>query len=176
MSQPIAKKKGKIMIFIDNSYIFHNFRRYNFKADYEKLKEIINQNRNLVAIYLYVGLVYPIKIETKKWLDNLKKKSGYVIETHFVKHTAEGVTEKKIDVVMAVDMISNAYENAYDTAILVSGDGDFLPVVSKLKQLNKRVEIWGFKDMIANVLMKEFTLEDIHYIDDFLDDIKLIEE
>ncbi|GAG58010.1 unnamed protein product, partial [marine sediment metagenome] len=36
------------------------------------------------------------------------------------------------------DIISLAYENAYDTAVLVSGDGDFVPVVKKVKELDKK--------------------------------------
>lgn len=47
----------------------------------------------------------------------------------FYQGTREG--EKGVDVGIAVDMISKASD--YDTAILVSGDADFLPVVRYLK-------------------------------------------
>ena len=37
-------------------------------------------------------------------------------------------------------MVSFAYENKYDTAILVSGDGDFVPAIKKVQKLGKKVE------------------------------------
>ena len=44
------------------------------------------------------------------------------------------------DIHLATDMLSFAYENKYDTAILVSGDGDFVPVIKKVQKLGKKVE------------------------------------
>jgi len=56
---------------------------------------------------------------------------------------------------------------------LVSGDGDFVPVIKKLKELEKNVEVWAFKYSLANALKEEFGLENIHYLDDILSEIKM---
>ena len=77
------------------------------------------------------------------------------------------------DIKIAIDIISLAYENAYDTAVLVSGDGDFVPVVKKLKQLDKNVEVWAFKYSLANTLKDELEQESIYYLDDILSKIKM---
>jgi len=37
-------------------------------------------------------------------------------------------------------MVKYAFLNAYDTAILVSGDGDFYPAVMTVKDIGKKVE------------------------------------
>ena len=163
----------QIVIFIDNSNIFQGFRKYSVKVDYEKLKNVITKNRLLHEIILYEGVVYPISPEKMKWYKNLKNKSGYTIKTSFNKIALGDRIEKKVDIKIAIDMISLAYENAYDTAVLVSGDGDFIPVVKKLKQMNKNVEIWGFKYSIANALKEEFVQENINYLDDVLSRIKM---
>jgi uncharacterized protein (TIGR00288 family) len=47
--------------------------------------------------------------------------------------------EKGIDVYIAVDMIQMAYENRYDIAILISGDGDLAQAVSVAKNRGKHV-------------------------------------
>ena len=44
------------------------------------------------------------------------------------------------DIYLANDLLVGAYENLYDTAILVSGDEDFIPVINTLKRLNKKTE------------------------------------
>ena len=127
----------RISIFIDNSNIFKGFKKYNIKVDYQKLKDAIVRNRELQAIFLYEGIIYPINPNKKKWYNDLKLISGYTVKTSFDKLTKTNVIEKKIDIKMAIDIISLAYEDKYDTAVLVTGDGDFVPVVKKLKHLNK---------------------------------------
>ena len=47
---------------------------------------------------------------------------------------------------MAVDMVENAGENKFDTAIIVSGDGDFVPAVKAVQRKGKLVENVYFKN------------------------------
>lgn len=49
-------------------------------------------------------------------------------------------TEKGVDVDLATDMLANAFDDTYDTAILVSGDGDYVPAVREVITLGKIVE------------------------------------
>ena len=163
----------RIIIFIDNSNIFKGFRKYNIKANYEKLKNIITKGRKLHGIFLYEGIVYPLSPEKKKWYKDLSEKSGYMIKTSFDKITFNDAFEKKIDIKIAIDVISLAYENAYDTAVLVSGDGDFVPVIKKVKELDKNVEVWAFRYSLANALKEELKQENLYYLDDILSRIKM---
>ena len=163
----------RIVIFIDNSNIFQGFRKYDIKADYEKLKLLITKDRILQSVFLYEGVVYPISPEKKNWYEELSNRSGYVIKANFDKITSSGVFEKKIDINIAIDIISLAYENAYDTAVLVSGDGDFLPVVKKVKELHKKVEIWAFRYSLANTLKDELNPKKVFYLDDILNKIEI---
>ena len=163
----------RIIIFIDNSNIFKGFRKYNVKADYEKLKNIIIKGRKLNGIFLYEGVVYPMSPEKKKWYKDLSNKSGYVIKASFDKRTLNDTIEKKIDIKIAIDIISLAYENAYDTAVLVSGDGDFIPVVKKVKELGRDFELWAFRYSLANALREELEQRNIYYLDDILSTIKM---
>ena len=163
----------RVVIFIDNSNIFQGFRKYDIKADYEKLKNAITNNRELHGIFLYEGVVYPMSAEKKKWYEALSKKSGYVIKASFDKIASSGAIEKKVDIKIAIDIISLAYENVYDTAVLVSGDGDFVPVVKKVKELDKDVELWAFRYSLANTLKKELGPEKIYYMDDILSKIEM---
>ena len=163
----------RIVIFIDNSNIFQGFRKYNIKADYEKLKEILTKGRSLQDIFLYEGIVYPMSPEKKKWYKDLISHSGYVIKVSFDKIAGNEAIEKKVDIQMAIDIVSLAYENAYDIAVLVSGDGDFVPVVSKIKELGKNVELWAFQYSLANALREELEPENVNYLDNILNKIKI---
>lgn len=163
----------RIAIFIDNSNIFKGFQKYGVQVDYEKLKNLITQGRRLEGIYLYEGVVYPISQAKVNWYKELSERSGYIIKATFDKIIPKGAIEKKVDINIAIDIISLGYENVYDTAVLVSGDGDFVPVVEKLLDMDKEVEIWAFKYSLANALTEKIGSENIYYIDDILNKIKL---
>ncbi len=64
-------------------------------------------------------------------------------------------TVKEDDIHLAVDMLKLAYNNAYDTAILVSSDGDFVPAVQAVKEIGKNVENIGFKTKFSWHLKQE---------------------
>lgn len=163
----------RIMIFIDNSNIFKGFRKYKVKIDYEKLKQTITAQRSLEGILLYEGIFYPISNAKKKWYNDLRNNSGYEIVTSFDKRVEGNAIEKKIDVKLAIDVVSYAYEDKYDTAVLVSGDGDFVPVLEKIKSLGKNVEVWAFKYSLAKALQEEVTKDRMYYMDKILNKIKM---
>jgi len=96
-----------------------------------------------------------------------------VIKASFDKIGINEAIEKKIDIKIAIDIISFIFENTYDTAVLISGDGDFVPVVKKIKELDKNVEVWVFRYSLANALKEEFKQKDINYLDEILSKIKM---
>ena len=42
-------------------------------------------------------------------------------------------------------MLSHAFDDAFDVAVLVSGDEDFVPMVEELKRRGKQVYGWFFR-------------------------------
>lgn len=53
---------------------------------------------------------------------------------------------------LACDMVLFAKQDLYDVAILVSGDGDFIPAVERIKDMGKIVEVASFSDEICGEL------------------------
>lgn len=49
--------------------------------------------------------------------------------------------EKETDVNIAKDLLTKAFYNAYDTAILISADSDFIPVLKSIREIGKNVEV-----------------------------------
>ena len=47
--------------------------------------------------------------------------------------------EKGVDVMISADMVSMAYEDKYDTAYLLSADGDFTHAIKKVRDIGKKV-------------------------------------
>ena len=52
-------------------------------------------------------------------------------------------------------MITNACKNNYDVAILVAGDGDYIPLVEAVKNEGCRVIVWFVQDGINEKLKQK---------------------
>jgi uncharacterized LabA/DUF88 family protein len=55
------------------------------------------------------------------------------------------VDEKGSDINIAVQLITKAYHGAYDTAVILSGDTDYLPIYDVLNTIGKTVVVVGVK-------------------------------
>ena len=59
--------------------------------------------------------------------------------------------EKGIDVQLAVDLLIDAFDNKYDTAVIISSDTDMVPAINVVRnRLGKKVEYVGFSIPTAN--------------------------
>ena len=55
---------------------------------------------------------------------------------------------------IAVESLSLAHQDAFDVALLVSGDGDYIELVEALKRLGKHVECAMFRNQSAGILLE----------------------
>jgi hypothetical protein len=51
---------------------------------------------------------------------------------------------KGVDITLARDFLMNAFHNNYDAAVLITGDADYLPIVSEVKKMGKLVYVIFF--------------------------------
>lgn len=61
---------------------------------------------------------------------------------------------KSVDIMLATEMLSHAYRKNYDIAVLVSGDGDYVPVVEAVKAEGCRVILWFFEEGLSPLLRR----------------------
>ena len=103
----------------------------------------------------------PHRMSTYNWITGLKNQNFFdVIEGSHIARPAKGfnkntmdpnnsetfyIDEKGTDVNLAVHAISKGLHNAYDTAIIVSGDTDYIPVMDTLNSIGKMVVVVGIK-------------------------------
>ncbi len=175
----------RVMIFIDGSNLFHGIRYLNIKVDYSKLIEFLRESRRLVRAYFYTAVPQEkdVKKGTAEW-DSLQRQKRFLDELSFMgikvktanlrKLPSGEYIEKEVDIMLATDMLSLAYQDAYDTAILVSGDSDFVYTVEEVQRIGKRVENATFKKTSSYLLRKvcdRFILLD-NYLDRFIMETK----
>jgi uncharacterized LabA/DUF88 family protein len=157
------------MIFIDGSNLFHSWRRVTTKPlDTAKLVENLKTGRNLIRTYYFHSDRVPPKPEETAYHDWLRH-HGMEVVTRPLKlrststkcekcgqlSSREIRVEKGVDVALVTMMLSFGFRHVYDTAVLVSGDEDYIGAVEELKHLGKRVEIAAFEGSTSPNLRKK---------------------
>ena len=162
MDKNSNNQKERVSIFIDGSNLYHSLRMLNgIKIDFQKLINELTKNRIMINTFYYIA---PLDIDSdkdkywkhQKFLSILEKIPRFKVVLctlrKYKKNSDEsGFALKGDDVYLANDLLVGAYENLYDTAILVSGDEDFVPVVNTLKRLKKKTENAFVKNPLTKV-------------------------
>ncbi|MFA4890505.1 MAG: NYN domain-containing protein [Candidatus Paceibacterota bacterium] len=148
----------RVIIFLDGSNFYHRLKdqELDFKQllsfDYRKFSEWLAHGRIIVSCIYYVGLVRKEKnnskseelVKNQQKLFSLLKNHGWEVKTGFMMVHNKGYKEKGVDVKLAIDVLDMAYQNKYDTAIIVSSDTDLIPGIIRAKELKKKIEYIGF--------------------------------
>ena len=168
----------RVAIFIDGSNFYHSvrdtFSLHDNQINFPKLIEILRNGRLLLGVYYYnapldIKFNKEVYWKQQKFFADLRKTPAlHIILAHMRKTEHDGkvfYSVKGDDIHLAIDMVSFAYENLYDTAILVSGDGDFEPAVKRAQKLGKKVENAYFSisrsSLLKQVCNKSMLLDDI---------------
>ncbi len=147
----INKHKGqRIAVFLDVQNLYHSAKNlYNARVDFSKVVETAVSKRNLIRSFAYV-----IKTKTgeeKSFFEALIN-LGIEIRVKDLQEFHGGLKKGDWDVGIAVDAIRMS--PTLDAIVLVTGDGDFVPLVDYLKNRGKRVEVIGF-ERSASLKLKE---------------------
>lgn len=159
----------RIAILVDGSNLYHYLRELKLTGlaefDYKAFAQFLGRGRTVVSSTYYIGKVRSHGDakgeELRRWQQRLVahlQNSGWKVEYgHMLEHN--GVfQEKGVDVHIAVDLLTGAYEDHYDTAVLVSSDTDLIPAVLAIRGKKKQVEYIGFAHRPSFGLMKNVDL------------------
>jgi uncharacterized LabA/DUF88 family protein len=76
----------------------------------------------------------------------------------------EPETQKEADVMLATELLVQAYHGTYDVAIVVSGDRDFIPAIRAVQHLGRRVEVAALQGTYDSKLVE--SADKFHIIDE----------
>lgn len=155
----MLKLKGqRVGVFVDVSNMYHCAKHlYDAYVNFgQVLKDVVGQRQLIRAI----AYVVKADLDQEKAFFEALKRAGYEVKSKDLQVFPGGIKKGDWDVGLAVDTITLA--DRLDAVVLVTGDGDFVPLVSFLKH-NKgsRVEVVAFGRSCSGKLMEE--------ADEFLD-------
>ncbi len=168
------RKEERIAVFIDGSNLYYKLRSKELgfknlnKFNYKGLSEFLARERKVVYQGYYVGVVRvekgnkkgeELRREQQRLFAHIESKvQGFTIKRGYIMQNNGAYHEKGVDVELAVDLLVGAYENLYDSAILISSDTDLIPAIKKAKELGKKVEYIGFSNQPSFALQRHASL------------------
>jgi uncharacterized LabA/DUF88 family protein len=154
----IKHKDQRVGIFIDTQNLYHSAKNlYGAKVNFGQVVKDALDGRVLIRATAYV--ITTESGEEKSFFEALGK-VGITIKTKNLQIFAGGAKKADWDVGMAVDAISLSPK--LDAVILITGDGDFIPLVEYLKVTEGcQVECVSFGKSTSAKL--------IEVVDDFMD-------
>jgi len=165
----------KICIFFDGQNFYRSLLRYDesLRVDYDRLAVWIAQKVGgdsavFGGAYYYVGLSAGAPQQVEAFLKGLELRPGYFVKREpRVRRTGrcsscgndyEYTTEKRVDTRLVADLIHYAANGAYDAAVLISGDDDFVPAVEAVNALGKQVWVatWSAEELSTDLRVRCF--------------------
>jgi len=140
----------RVGVFVDVQNMYHSARNiYNSRVNFKEVLKKAVSNRKLVNAMAYV-ITSPNKDEAL-FFEALDK-SGFKVKTKDLQIFPGGAKKADWDVGLAMDTIKMS--SRLDVVILVSGDGDYVPLVEYLQNNGVQVEVIAFAESSSRVLME----------------------
>ncbi|MDJ0798833.1 MAG: NYN domain-containing protein [Calothrix sp. MO_167.B12] len=144
-----AANRGKVAIFIDGSNLFYAALQLNIEIDYTKLLCYLTKGAQLLRAFFYTGV--DRSNDKQQGFLLWMRRNGYRVVTKDLVQLPDGSKKANLDVEIAVDMMNLAPH--YNTAVLVSGDGDLAYAVNAVSYQGVRVEVVSLRSMTSESLI-----------------------
>lgn len=152
----------RVMVFVDGSNIYHGLKAYNqahghdmghgVRIDYDKLVRVLADGRQLRRAYFY-GSYAQEGDPSWSFFETLSYGS-FKVRPFPLRAVAQTYVEKGVDMNITLDMMLHASRQHLDTAILVSGSSDYLPLLETVQDMGIRVEVAAFRESTSPRLIK----------------------
>src|SRR3989344_664364 len=153
----IKHKEQKVGVFIDTQNLYHCAKNlYHTRVNFGQVVKDAVAGRGLIRAIAYV--VTTESGEEKAFFEALGK-VGIEAKTKDLQIFSCGAKKADWDVGFAVDAIKMAPK--LNAVIIVSGDGDFVPLVEYLQTMGVQVEVVSFSKSTSGKLREA--------VDDFVD-------
>ncbi|WP_334709701.1 LabA-like NYN domain-containing protein [Nostoc sp.] len=150
-------------VYIDGNNLSFAVDGLQIELDYDALRIELSQDASRTNFKYYTGIHSPMNDGQRRFIDYLKYQRYEVIGLPILaRPDSKSFKTVGDDVKIAVDIIGEVKKG--DDVILVSGDGDFIPVVEEVQRRGVKVTVVAKKSMLSEQLSK--IADEVIYLDD----------
>ena len=147
--EQVLENRGRVAIFIDGSNLFYAALQLGIEIDYTKLLFRLTAGSRLLRAFFYTGV--DRTNEKQQGFLLWMRRNGYRVIAKDLVQLPDGSKKANLDVEIAVDLMSLV--GSYDTAVIVSGDGDLAYAADAVSYRGARVEVVSLRSMTSDILI-----------------------
>ena len=144
----------KAAIFIDNGYFARVQKDVfsNIKVNYYKFSELLCKNCERLRTYFYDCMPFqsspPTSEEKTRYSDKdkffyaIRKLPRFEIRLGKLSYVGGEFVQKRVDVLLSVDLVRMSWDHQIGRAIIVSGDSDLVPAISAAKDAGVLTQLY----------------------------------
>ena len=137
----LIKKQQGILDFISQQKLSNETRK-RINKEFGFIKKTLEEKKQY-----YIGEIGKQKRNyegQKELLSKIAKNPFIEVKTTPLKQAEGKIYQKGVDVMIATDLVNLAHTNAYDVALILGGDTDFIECIKLVKDLGKIVVVSAF--------------------------------
>lgn len=149
-----GQPSNRTSVFVDGENAYYAQRSLGWFFDPRKLMEYFTQGAKVGDAFWYASQKMPPDPREQRFYGYLNH-AGYTVRVKNIKYFRDEISgeltrKANLDLEMAIDLFTTIAQ--YDTAVLVTGDGDFERAVELLRSYGKRVIVASTQDTVAREL------------------------
>ena len=143
----------KFAVFVDSANVELALDRSKRRLDWGRVLKTLTKGRRLVRAIAYSPVHEDVNVsmESQRFVEPFLG-NGYKVITKPLKRFSDGTVKANVDIELAIDLLTMS--DRLDIACIVSGDGDFQPLVEAVQSRGVRVEVASVGNAIASHLRK----------------------
>ncbi len=133
----------KIALFIDGANLYATAKALGFDIDYRRLLKEFQTRGYLIRAFYYTTLVENDEYSSIRPLVDWLDYNGYTVVTKAAREFTDAMGRRRIKGNMDIELTIDALDLAdkVDQVFIMSGDGDFRPLVEALQRRGVRVTV-----------------------------------
>lgn len=141
---PVSSPQGRVGIFVDDANLSASARRdLGSRLDYAAVLEALTDGRPRAAAIAFIVDSPDSSREKHDGFANSLRAQGWELREKRAKVRHDGSRKADWDMGLAMEILDHVDD--LDVVVIGSGDGDFVPLVKRLRRLGKRVEVAAFR-------------------------------
>jgi uncharacterized LabA/DUF88 family protein len=150
VSLPPFPSTERVGVFVDVANLLYSARTQRLTIDFGKLLDFLRGNRRLIRAHAYCP-TSPQPSDDQMFLQAVKG-LGYRITTKDYKTFSSGAKKADLDLDLCMDVVRLVDGKSVDCIVLVSGDGDFMPMLDYCSDHGVRVEVAALDESMSATL------------------------
>ena len=144
------KKYENSYAYVDGANLHQGVKELGWKLDYKKFRVWLGEKYGVDHAYLFIGL-----IPKHKDLYTYLQESGFTLVFKEVVYDGDGRAKGNCDADLVLQVTRDFYEKKFNSAVIVSSDGDYAGLVKFLQDHRKlKVILSPSRERKCSILLK----------------------